>query len=107
VIDLGQSRLQQYEVLTQATSLFTLDPKGEVVTLSGARGVLIILHNASNHDSFAGPTDIRTGLSAIREARLVGDFEGVVSWGLGVSGSGFVRVTTLTGPNRLVVDVQT
>jgi len=107
VIDLGQSPLQQYEVRTQATSQFTLDPKGEVVTLSGASGVLIVVHNASNHDSFVGPTDVQAGLPAIREARLVGDFEGMVSWALGVRGPGFVRVTTLTGPNRLVVDVQT
>jgi len=107
IIDLGQSQLQQFEVRTQATSHFTLDPKGEVVNLSGARGVLIIVHNASNHDSFIGPTDIQTGLPAIREARLVGDFEGVVTWALGVSGPGFVRVMTLTAPNRLLVDVQT
>jgi len=30
-----------------------------------------------------------------------------VTWALGVSGPGFVRVMTLTAPNRLVVDVQT
>ena len=106
VIDLGSSPLQQYEVRTQPTSKFTLDPRGEVVTLSGTRGVLIVLYNATNHASFAGPTDLRTSLPAIREARLVGDFEGMVSWGLGVNGPGFVRVMTLTGPNRLVVDVQ-
>jgi hypothetical protein len=107
VIDLGQSPLQQYEVRTQATSKFTLDPRGEVVTLNGARGVLIVLYNATNHGSFTGTTDIRPGLPAIREARMVGDFEGMVSWGVGVSGPGFVRVLTLTSPNRLVVDVQT
>jgi hypothetical protein len=107
VIDLGQSPLQQYEVRTQGTSQFTLDPKGEVVTLNGATGVLIIVHNASNHDSFVGPTDIQAGLPAIREARLVGDFEGTVTWALGVRGPGFLRVMTLSGPNRLVVDVQT
>jgi len=106
VIDLGQSPLQQYEVRTQATSRFTLDPKGEVVTLRGARGVLVVLHNATNHDSYSGPTDIRPGLPAIKEARIVGDFEGIVSWALGVDGPGFVRVTTLTNPNRLVVDVR-
>jgi hypothetical protein len=107
VIDLGQSPLQQYEVRTQPTSKFTLDPKGEQVTLSGTRGVLIVLYNASNHESFPGDRDVRTGLPTIKEARLVGDFEGIVSWGLGVNGPGFVRVMTLTGPNRLVVDVQT
>jgi hypothetical protein len=106
VADLGQSPLQRYEIRTQPTSRFTLDPRGEVVTLNGARGVLVILYGASNHDSFVGTTDVRTGLPTIEEARLVGDFEGMVSWGLGVNGPGFVRVMTLTSPNRLVVDVQ-
>lgn len=107
VIDLGQSPLPQYEVRTQPTATFTLDPRGDDVTLNGSRGVLIVLRNASNHDAFTGSTDVRTGLTTVSEARLVGDFEGVVSWGLGVNGPGFVRVMTLTGPNRLVVDVQT
>jgi len=107
VIDLGQSPLQQYEVRTEPTAKFTLDPKGEVVTLNGTRGVLIVLYSASNHDGFSGRSDIRTSLPTVREARLVGDFEGVVSWALGVDGPGFVRVMTLTSPNRLVVDVQT
>jgi hypothetical protein len=106
VMDLGQSPLQRYEVRTQATSNFTLDPKGEVVTLEGSRGVQVVLRDASNHASFSGATDVQTGLPAIREARLTGDFEGVVTWSLGVDGPGFVRVMTLTGPNRLVVDVQ-
>jgi hypothetical protein len=106
VLDLGQSPLQQYEVRTQATPKFTLDAKGEVVTLDGSRGIQIVLLNASNHAAFSGATDVRTGLPAIREARLIGDFEGVVSWALGVNGPGFVRVMALANPNRLVVDGQ-
>ena len=39
------------------------------------------------------------------EVRLTGAFEGVVAYGLGVDGSSAVRVTTLTSPTRLVVDV--
>jgi hypothetical protein len=106
VIDLGQSPLQQYDVRPQSSSRFTLDPRGDVVTLDGSRGVQIVLLNASNHATFTGATDIHTGLPAIREARLIGDFEGVVSWALGVNGQGFIRVMALTYPNRLVVDVQ-
>jgi hypothetical protein len=107
VIDLGQSPLQRYEVRTQATPRFTLDPKGEVVTLDGARGVQIVLLDASNHLSYTGATDLHPSLPAIREAKLIGDFEGVVSWALGIDGPGFVRIMTLANPTRLVVDVQT
>jgi hypothetical protein len=106
VVDFGQSPLQPYEVRTQTTSTFTLDPKGVAVTLDGSRGVQVVLRDASNHVGFTGATDVRTGLPAIREARLTGDFEGVVTWSLGVDGPAFVRVTTLADPNRLIVYVQ-
>ena len=43
--------------------------------------------------------------SAVRELRLVDDFEGVVTWIVGVDGPGCVAVTRLTGPDRIVVSV--
>jgi hypothetical protein len=107
VVELGGDPLQQYEVRPQAAPTFTRDPRGDAVTLEGSRGVLVVLRGASNHVAFSGPTDLFPALPAIREARLTGDFEGVVSWALGVNGPGFVRVQTLTSPSRLVVDVQT
>jgi hypothetical protein len=109
VIDFGNSSLndlQSYEVIPQGTPTFTTDPRGDQVTLQGSRGVAINVRGISNWTSLPGPTDLHPGLSAIKEARLTGDFEGYVHWSLGVDGPGFVRVMTLTNPTRLVVDVQ-
>jgi hypothetical protein len=106
VIDLGTSPMQPYEVGPQPTPTFTMDPKGSPVTLEGTSGVLIVLRNTSLPNTFAGMTSSHPGLPAIREVSVIGAFEGVVSWALGVDGPGYVRVQTLTGPSRLVVDVQ-
>lgn len=107
VIDLGTSPMPQYEVRTQTSPTFTLDASGAPVTLQGSRGVEIVLHGAAAHPTYTGSRDLLLGLPALREARVTGDFEGVVHWALGVNGPGFVRVETLTGSTRLVVDVQT
>ena len=108
VIDLGSSppKSLAFEVLPQATPTFITDPKGGRVTLQGTRGIEVDLFRVSNWTSQPGSTDLHLGLPAIKEARRTGDFEGNVHWSLGIDGPGFVRVTTLTNPTRLVVDVQ-
>jgi len=94
-----------YEVRTQPTSGFVHDASGEEVTLQGSAGVLVRVRNATPSGSYNGPTDYRLGGPVLAEARQVGDFEGVFSWGLGTSGPACVRVTVLSGPDRLVVDL--
>jgi hypothetical protein len=85
---------------------FTLSPSGRQVTLKGSRGILVVIHGSDLHTSYSGPTDIITGDPAVAEVRQVEDFEGVVQLGLGVNGAGCYRVTLLTNPDRLVIDVQ-
>jgi hypothetical protein len=46
------------------------------------------------------------GLPSVREAKLVCDFEGQVEWVLGVTRRAPYRVTELTGPARLLLDVK-
>ncbi len=74
--------------------------------LQGSAGLLITLNGADGHTSYSGPTDIRVG-TGILEARQVQDFEGVVQWGLGLSQPACYRIFYLTGPDRLVIDIQT
>jgi hypothetical protein len=67
----------------------------------------VVLHGAQAHGTYTGPSDLKpTGTATLREARDIGDFEGVVSWGLGLSKPACFRAFTLSGPSRLVVDVQ-
>ncbi|MCU1359369.1 MAG: hypothetical protein JWN99_658, partial [Ilumatobacteraceae bacterium] len=57
---------------------------------------------------YAGPRDLHpSGTTAIREMRLVDDFEGQSTWAVGVDHRRDFRVFTLTGPDRLVVDIAT
>jgi hypothetical protein len=49
---------------------------------------------------------ITTDYPRLRQVRFAGDFEGRVSFGIGVAGRGGFRVTELTAPNRVAVDVR-
>ena len=83
------------------------DPSGVQVTLAGSAGLVVTVRGATANGSFTGSTDLRpSGTAVLEEARQIGDFEGVVTWGLGLSRASCFRVLTLTGPSRLVVDVQ-
>jgi hypothetical protein len=93
-----------YSVRTQASPVFTEEPNGGQVTLLGDSGARVVL-NTYSAPGYTGPTDIVTGLPALREARQVGDFYGTVTWGLGLGGPGCVRAFGLQSPTRLVVDV--
>jgi hypothetical protein len=42
---------------------------------------------------------------AIREAVQTCDFEGVVDWAVGIDGTRAFRVTVLTNPSRIIIDV--
>lgn len=93
-----------FTVKRQSTPTFTLDPKGTKVTLRGTRGVLITL-KPENWTAYRGPSRLLPMFAYLREARMVQNFEGTMQWGLGILGTPCLRVTTLTGPPRLVVDV--
>ena len=100
-----------YSVTPQASSSFMTDPRGEILQLQGSSGVLIVVHGASGFDlsgkqTFTGSQDLTPGYPVLKEARQVSDFERVFSWGLGLSSPNCIRAFTLTGPDRLVVDVQ-
>jgi hypothetical protein len=104
VLDFGTDPVPVFTVTPQDTPSFHLDPSDLVVTLLGNSGVRVVLQTTVV-TSHADIGDIKPLLPAIREVRPIGDFEAVVSYGVGVAGRALVRVRTLTAPNRLVVDV--
>lgn len=84
-----------WDVTPVATAQFTTDPKGETVTLQGSVGVLIHLRGFQtvaqgnlNTISSSGPG------SELLEVRKLGDFEGVVTIGAGLSLAGCAVVTS-------------
>jgi hypothetical protein len=101
-----------YTVRPQDSSVFMADPSGQTLHLQGSRGIVIVVRGASGtdvngHQTFTGSQDLTPGYPVLKEARQVGDFERVFTWGLGVSqpDCGNVNITILTGPDRLVVDI--
>jgi hypothetical protein len=101
----------QFKVTPQASSSFMGDASGRNLQLQGSKGLRVVVHNASAQNlsgaqTYSGPNDFQPGFPALKEARNVGDFERTYTWGLGVEGSGCFKFLTLSGPDRLVIDVQ-
>jgi hypothetical protein len=97
--------MPEYQLTRQATSTFVRDASGQPVTLDGSAGIRAVLRNA---DITPGvPTDFKAQLPAIRQVAQIGNFERVVSYGVGLATPACFRVLELSGPTRLVIDVQT
>jgi len=83
---------------------------GEVVELAGDGWLEIRMEPAQAHDEQGNATiterALAPGLPIIREAKLTCDFEGQVTWVLGVASPNPYRVLELAAPPRLVVDVR-
>lgn len=90
------------------------DGSGEEVAVDGEHVLLVRMENASGADlskeeapqTYTGPTRFDPGTPEVAELVRVGDFEGVLTWAIGVRDRVAFRVTTLGGPPRLIVDVQ-
>jgi len=83
---------------------------GEPVHVDGRRFVAVTFRGQAIADeqgnpSYTGPSEIHPNALAVRELLLVDNFEGVVTWLVGVDGPGCVAVSRLTGPDRIVVSV--
>ncbi len=97
--------IPSYKVQRRSGTSFTTSPRGQTVTLRGTNGVLVVIHPILNWTSYSGPSAFQPDYPVLREARQVENFEGYQQWALGIQGSPCLRVTTLTSPSRLVVDV--
>src|SRR5260370_42461925 len=96
--------MPQYQLTQQATSPCVRDASGPPVALDGSAGIRAVRRNA---DITAGaPTDLTPQLPAIREVAQIGNFERVASYGVGLATPSCFRVLELSGPTRLVIDVQ-
>jgi hypothetical protein len=83
---------------------------GDPVAVAGTAHLIVRFEPAQAHDEHGSLTPAerhRTpGLPAIRELTLICDFEGQVAWVLGIAAPSEYRVSELTGPARLVLDVR-
>ena len=70
----------------------------------------MVFQNASTRDvngrvTYTGPTTITPGFSALKQVKIAGDFERVLSFGVGVDHRAGFRVLALTSPSRVAIDV--
>jgi hypothetical protein len=83
---------------------------GFPVTLAGDHILRVRMTPANAHDEAGNLTVPATELDgtgqSILQAKGTCDFEADVTWALGIAGEKPFRVTTLTDPTRLVIDVQ-
>jgi hypothetical protein len=106
-IEFNNGQPESIEVRPQANTKFMTDPKGDTVTLAGQVGLKITIHSADAHTAYSGTGNVKTGYSGLLEVRELGDFEGYVSFGLGLATPGCYSATILSNPTRLVIDIQT
>jgi hypothetical protein len=88
------------------------DGSGKVVPIAGSYVARIRMENALDADltqasaplTYTGPQRFTPGTPEIAELARAGGFEGVLTWVAGLQDRVDFRVSTLTGPPRLVVD---
>jgi Carboxypeptidase regulatory-like domain len=107
----GSTQVPAYRLEPQPSAGFSRDPSGAPMQLDGVAGLRIVFLDTSavndaGKQTYTGSTDFRPRLPFIREAALLGDFERVTSWGLGLGSPGCLRVTELVNPSRLAIDVR-
>jgi hypothetical protein len=96
--------MPEFRLTQQNSATFTQDASGRPVTLEGSAGIRAVLRNS---DIVAGaPGDQKAGLPELREVANIGNFERVVSYGIGLKDAACFRVIELSSPTRLVIDIQ-
>jgi hypothetical protein len=86
------------------------DPSDKVVPLKGLSFLQIVVHRAVARWSatpiapYAGPSTVTPGYPTLKQVSISGDFEAVLSFGIGLDRTAGFRVTRLRSPDRLVLD---
>jgi len=104
VFEFSGAAVPSYDLTRQESATFSRGASGQPVTLDGTAGVKLTFRDTDAASSV--PTDAKPALASLREIAQTGNFERVLSYGIGLSSSQCIRVLSLSGP-RLVVDVAT
>ncbi|MFN0283144.1 MAG: hypothetical protein ACKVZ6_14395 [Kineosporiaceae bacterium] len=94
----------------------TEDPTGDPVELAGSAVLAVVVQGATRNNAFqtsdttpletyAGPQRVSPNLPNVKEVADAGDFEAVLSFGVGLGAKTGFRVLKLSDPARLVIDV--
>jgi hypothetical protein len=84
-----------FQVITQQGVAFTEDPSGKALTLAGTDGAQIVLTGfRGDQSNYKGEKKITSSGPRLLEVAELGDTEGTVSWGVGLSGPSCAVVTS-------------
>jgi hypothetical protein len=89
-------------------SKIVADGSGNTITLLGTKRIRVVIRQARGHTTGGAnllPSTLTPKCSNLRQVKKAGDFEGVVSYGLGLRRRTGFRVFRLSAPTRVVVDV--
>ena len=84
------------------------DPSGLRIRLPGRARIHLMLQIARAHTTGGAsllPSTVTPLCPNLRQVKLAGDFEGYVSFGLGLQRRAGFRIWQATAPNRIVIDV--
>jgi len=85
------------------------DATGDPVSLLGTRRIQVLVRDARGHTQGGTnllPRVLNPLCSNLRQIKDAGDFEGLVTLGLGLKKRTGFRVFRLTAPTRLVIDIK-
>jgi hypothetical protein len=104
----GSPALPEYRIELASTFIA---PSGQAVRVDGNAFFSVRFvgqaHTDAGQKSYPQADPFRVGLIAVREVKLVEDFEGVVRFGVGMERAVCPTVLTLLGPSRVVFDFPT
>ena len=91
------------------------DPTDNLIPLRGKRFLVVVFDGGTLDTTrwesdprkarrYTGPERITPDLSLLKEVVISGDFEAVLSFGVGLSGQTRMQVRELSAPARLVID---
>ncbi|HEX2149152.1 MAG TPA: hypothetical protein VHI31_03125 [Actinomycetota bacterium] len=91
----------------------TQDGSGNPVQIGGQALYSLVMQGASGADlsgpqpviTYNGPREFKPNFPALVELEHAGDFENVLSWGIGVKGPRCIKASQLNSPLRLVLDI--
>jgi len=92
--------------VTSVAPPFKLDPSDKPVTVDGTAFIQIKLTNVAVETVPDAANDIKPGYPTLVELRQIAGYEGDATWIAGLNGPAGVRVSILTAPSRVVLDVR-
>lgn len=106
---IGGYVVRYVDKLTQDPSDLPIEHEGDaalqVVILGATLDTSFQVAEGEKVRTYEGPDRLAANLTSVKEVVQAGDFEAVLTYGIGVSSTKAFSVTLLSDPTRLVVDV--